>query len=175
MGTSTAGGYVTADGNITTWLNELAFTPFDYSTHAVDEWSGDYGCGVQYMSQQAVGRLLAPAGIELPATLSPAEKLKEVQKLMDKGDERAARIYQSIGSFLGYALAHYASFYDIRHVLILGRVTSGPGGDIILNGAKEVLRVEFPDLFKQIEFHIPNEKDKRHGQAVAAASLPSLK
>jgi predicted NBD/HSP70 family sugar kinase len=175
MGTSTAGGYVTADGNITSWLNELAFTPLDYSRHAVDEWSGDYGCGAQYLSQQAVGRLLAPAGIELPASLSLAEKLKEVQKLMDKGDERAARIYQTIGVFLGYALAHFASFYDIQHVLTLGRVTSGPGGDIILNGAKEVLRADFPELHRQIQFHIPNEKDKRHGQAVAAASLPSLR
>lgn len=175
MGTSTAGGYVTADGNITTWLNELAFTPIDYNPKgAVDEWSGDYGCGVQYMSQQCVGRLLAPAGIELSAELSLAEKLKEVQKLMDNGDERARRIYQTIGTYLGYALAHYSDFYDIRHMLILGRVTSGPGGDLILNGAKEVLAAEFPELRAQIEFHIPNEKDKRHGQAVAAASLPAL-
>lgn len=174
MGTSTAGGYVTADGNITSWLNELAFTPLDYSKHAVDEWSGDYGCGAQYLSQQAVGRLLAPAGIDLPATLGLAEKLKEVQKLMDKGDDRAARVYQTIGVFLGYALAHYANFYDIQNVLILGRVTSGPGGDIILNNAREVLRADFPELHRQIQFHIPNEKDKRHGQAVAAATLPAL-
>jgi predicted NBD/HSP70 family sugar kinase len=174
MGTSTAGGYVTADGNITSWLNELAFAPIDYSTHAVDEWSGDYGCAVQYMSQQAVGRLLVPARIDLPAEMPLAEKLKEVQKLMDRGDDRALKIYQTIGAYLGYALAHYADFYDIQHVLILGRVTSGTGGDVILNGAKEVLRIEFPDLSRQIQFHIPNEKDKRHGQAVAAASLPAL-
>jgi predicted NBD/HSP70 family sugar kinase len=174
MGTSTAGGYVNAEGNITTWLNELAFTPIDYSKHAVDEWSGDSGCGVQYMSQQAVNRLLVPAGIELPASMSLAEKLKEVQKFMDKADDRAAKIYQTIGAYLGYALAHYASFYDIQHVLILGRVTTGPGGDNILTNAKEVLKTDFPYLHKQIQFHIPNEKDKRHGQAVAAASLPSL-
>src|ERR1051325_11095143 len=103
-----------------------------------------------------------------------AEKLKEVQKLMDRGDERAQKIYQTIGTYLGYALVHYADFYDIRHTLILGRVTSGPGGDLILNGAKEVLRVEFPELAAKIQFHIPNEKDKRHGQAVAAASLPAI-
>src|SRR5205085_12480742 len=114
------------------------------------------------------------AAIELPAGLSLAEKLKEVQKLMDRGDERAQKIYQTIGAYLGYALAHYADFYDVRHTLILGRVTSGPGGDIILNGAKEVLRVEFPELAGKIQFHIPSEKDKRHGQAVAAASLPAL-
>ncbi len=175
MGTSTAGGYVTADGNITTWLNELAFTPIDYNPQgAIDEWSGDYGCGVQYLSQQCVGRLLAPAGIELDASLTLAEKLKEVQKLMDASDPRALKIYQTIGTYLGYALAHYADFYDIKHVLILGRVTSGPGGDVILSGAKDVFKTEFPDLHRQIQFHIPNEKDKRHGQAVAAASLPAL-
>ncbi len=175
LGTSTAGGCVTADGNITSWLNELAFTPIDYNPDGpVDEWSGDYGCGVQYLSQQCVGRLLAPAGIELPADLSLAEKLKEVQKLMDAGDPRALKIYQTIGTYLGYALAHYSDFYDLQHMLILGRVTSGPGGDVILDGAKEVLHAEFPDLARRVQFHIPNEKDKRHGQAVAAASLPAL-
>src|SRR5687767_8410550 len=175
MGTSTAAGFVTGEGNITTWLNELAFAPIDYNPQAaVDEWSGDYGCAVQYMSQQCVGKLLAPAQIDLPMEMPLAEKLKEVQKLMDRGDERALKIYQTIGVYLGYALAHYADFYDIQHTLILGRVTSGPGGDVILNGAKEVLRVEFPELAAKIQFHIPNEKDKRHGQAVAAASLAAL-
>jgi predicted NBD/HSP70 family sugar kinase len=175
MGTSTAGGYVTAEGNITTWLNELAFAPIDYNPNApADEWSGDIGVGALYLSQQAVARLHEPAGIDLPAQMPFAEKLKEVQKLMDRGDERAQRIYQTIGVYLGYALAHYADFYEIRHTLILGRVTSGPGGDIILNGAKEVFRAEFPELAAKIQFHIPNEKDKRHGQAVAAASLPAI-
>jgi predicted NBD/HSP70 family sugar kinase len=175
MGTSTAAGCVTADGNITTWLNELAFAPIDYNPSApVDEWSGDYGCAVQYLSQQCVGRLLAPAKIDLPADLPLAERLKEVQKLMDQRDERAAEIYQTIGVYLGYALAHYSNFYDIQHMLILGRVTSGPGGDLILDNAKKVLREEFPELASKIQFHIPSEKDKRHGQAVAAASLPSL-
>jgi predicted NBD/HSP70 family sugar kinase len=175
MGTSTAGGYVTADGNITTWLNELAFAPIDYNPNAaVDEWSGDYGCGALYLSQQCVARLHGAAGIELPADQPFAEKLKEAQKLMDQRDERALKIYQTIGTYLGYAIAHYSDFYDLQHTLILGRVTSGPGGHVILDGAKEILRAEFPELASKIQFHIPNEKDKRHGQAVAAASLPAL-
>lgn len=175
MGTSTAGGYVTAEGNITTWLNEHAFTPIDYSPRAaVDEWSGDYGCGALYLSQQCVARLHGVAGIELPKEMPFAEKLKEVQKLMDRADERALKIYQTIGTYLGYALAHYSDFCDVQNVLILGRVTSGPGGDVILDGAKHVLKAEFPELSSKIKFHIPNEKDKRHGQAVAAASLPAL-
>ena len=175
LGTSLAAGYVTRDGNITSWLNELAFAPVDYNPEAPrDEWSGDYGVGAQYFSQQAVGRLLAPAGIEVDAALPLPEKLKHVQTLMAQGDSRAQKIYETIGTYLGYAIAHYADFYDFDHVLILGRVTSGQGGDVIIGGAKEVLAVEFPELVERIAFHMPDEQDKRHGQAVAAASLPEV-
>jgi predicted NBD/HSP70 family sugar kinase len=175
LGTSTAGGYVNAEGNITSWLNEVAFVPVDYHPQApIDEWSGDYGCGVQYLSQQCVGRLLAPAGIEVDAKLLLPEKLKHVQKLMEEGDERARKIYQTIGTYLGYGVAHFADFYDLENVLILGRVTSGPGGDLLIDGAKEVLKSQFPELADKIAFHIPDEKEKRHGQAVAAASLPEV-
>ncbi len=175
LGTSLAAGYVTREGNITSWLNELAFAPVDYNPEAPrDEWSGDYGVGAQYFSQQAVGRLIPAAGIELDPTLPLPEKLKHVQTLMAQGDERARRIYQTIGTYLGYAMAHYADFYDVDHVLILGRVTSGEGGNVILHEAKAVLQAEFPEMAKAISFHVPDEKDKRHGQAVAAASLPSV-
>jgi predicted NBD/HSP70 family sugar kinase len=121
-----------------------------------------------------VGRLLAPAGIEVDAKLPLPEKLKHVQKLMDKGDDRARKLYHTIGTYLGYTIPHFTDFYDLENVLILGRVTSGPGGDIIIAGAKEVLKAEFPELKGKIAFHIPDEKDKRHGQAVAAASLPKV-
>ena len=147
----------------------------DYSPAAAsDDWSRDFGCGSQYFSQQCVGRLLGAAGIELDAKLKLPEKLKEVQRLMDRGDVRARKIYETIGTYLGYGIAHYADFYDIDHVLILGRVTSGPGGTIIIDGARDVLKAEFRDLAEKIQFHIPDEKDKRHGQAVAAASLPVI-
>lgn len=175
LGTSTAAGYVTADGNITSWLNELAFVPIDYNPDAaVDEWSGDYGVGSQYFSQQAVARLMPAAGIDAPADMPFPERLKRVQALMADGDARARRIYQTIGTYLGYGVAHFAAFYDLRHVLVLGRVTSGPGGDDIVSGARHVLDVEFPDLAARIAFHVPDEHDKRHGQAIAAASLPAL-
>jgi predicted NBD/HSP70 family sugar kinase len=175
LGTSTAGGYVNAEGNITSWINELAFVPVDLNPAApTDEWSGDYGCDVQYFSQQCVGRLLTPAGIEVDAKMPFPEKLKHVQKLMDKGDYRARKVYETIGTYLGYAVANFTDFYDLENVLILGRVTSGPGGDVIIAGAKEVLKAEFPELTGKIAFHMPDEKDKRHGQAVAAASLPAI-
>ncbi|MEA2067630.1 MAG: ROK family protein, partial [Verrucomicrobiota bacterium] len=175
MGTSEAVGYVSPDGNITPWLNELAFAPVDYRENApVDEWSGDVGCGVQYFSQQAVARLAPAAGIDFPEGTPFPEQLVEVQRLMAEGDERAAKIYSTIGTYLGYSIAHYADFYEIRKILLLGRVTSGQGGDVIIGKANEVLAAEFQGLEKQIEIVTPNEKDKRHGQAVAAASLPMI-
>ena len=176
MGTSEAGGYIDPQGNITGWLNELAFVPFDFCEEAmVDEWSGDYGCGVKYFSQDGVIKLAPYANIELDEALSPAEKLKVVQKLMAEGDERAAAIYETIGAYFGYAIAYYSEFYSIKQVLIMGRVTSGEGGVILLNRAQEVLNREFPDLAKSIKLHIPDENSRRVGQSVAAASLPEIK
>ena len=175
MGTSEAGGYIDQQGNITGWLNELAFVPVDFNTEAmVDEWSGDYGCGVKYFSQDGVIKLAPYAGIELDESLSPAEKLKVVQGLMEKGDQNAADIYDTIGVYFGYAIAYYCEFYDIKHVLIMGRVTSGQGGQIILSKAQEVLDTEFPELAAKMELHIPDEKSRRVGQSVAAASLPKI-
>src|SRR6185436_11357724 len=165
LGTSTAGGYINAEGHITSGINELAFVPIDYNPNAAtDEWSGDYGCGVQYFSQQCVGRLLRPAGIELDPQLALPAKLKQVQALLETGDARAHKIFETIGVYLGYAIAHFADFYDLENVLLLGRVTSGAGGEIIIEGAKAVLALEFPQLARRICFHIPDETVKRHGQ-----------
>ena len=175
MGSSLAAGYVTPQGAITGWLNELAFVPYDYRPEAhVDEWSGDGGVGAQYFSQQAVGRLLGPAGIDLPKEMPLPVKLEQVQKLAAACDPRAMRIYDTIGVYFGYAIAEYADFYDVRNLLVLGRVLTGEGGDRILSVARQVMAAEFPALAERIRFHIPDEKEKRHGQAIAAASLPSI-
>ncbi|MBI1841843.1 MAG: ROK family protein [Verrucomicrobia bacterium] len=175
MGSSLAAGWRDGQGRILGWLNELAFVPIDYSPDGpLDEWSGDRGCGVQFFSQQAVVRLAGVAGISLPPA-HPAEQLKHVQELHAQGDDRAAKVFQSIGVYYGYAVAQFAAHYPgLRHVLTLGRVTSGAGGDVILEKAREVLGAEFPDINQRVALHLPDEKSKRHGQAVAAASLPSL-
>lgn len=175
LGTSTAGGYVTADGRVTSWLSEIAFVPIDYRADAPrDEWSGDVGCCVQYLSQQAVGRLLAPAHIHVaPSSTLPAQ-LRELQALMASGDPRAKDVYLTLGAYLGYAIAQLANVYDFRHVLALGRGTSGPGGAVILEAAREALGADFPELAARIDLQTPGEKEKRHGQAMAAASLPEL-
>ena len=175
LGSSEAGGYVTPDGNITGWLNELAFAPIDYSIEApVDEWSGDRGVGALYFSQQCVFRLAPRAGIEIPADISDAEKLKLVQERLEAGDDGARKIWQSMGCYMGYGIAHYADFYKLRHVLILGRCTSGSGGQMILDGANEVLNGDFAGLADDIKLQLPDEKSRRVGQSIAAASLPAL-
>jgi len=174
MGTSVAAGYVDTAGNLTNWLSELAFVPVDYRREGpADEWSGDRGCAVQYFSQQGVGRLLPLAGIALPVSMRLPEQLEELQKLLLAGDARAQQVYEAIGIAFGYAIAHFASFYEMNCLLIMGRVTSGQGGTLIIEQARTILRDEFPEL--RIDLVVPDEKDKRHGQAIAAASLPALR
>lgn len=170
MGTSEAVGYINRDGGLNGWLSELAFVPVDYNKDSmVDEWSGDYGCGVKYFSQDSVIKLAEAGGFKFDEGLSPAEKLKVIQKLMTEGNPLAKEIYENIGIYLGYTLPYYAMFYDIKHVLLLGRVTSGEGGNIVIAKAKEVLKSEFPEL--KFELEMPDEKNRRVGQSIAAASL----
>lgn len=173
MGTSEAGGFVDAEGRVTGWLNELAFVPVDANPDAMeDEWSGDIGCGVKYFSQDGVNKLAPRAGIELDAALSPAEKLKKVQALMEQGDERAAKVYRSIGCYLAHSLAWYYELYHFGTVLLLGRVMSGKGGELLLESCKQVLADEYAEL--PIRLALPDEKFRRVGQSAVAASLPAV-
>ena len=175
MGTSEAVGYVNEDGCITGWLNELAFVPVDANPAAMrDEWSGDIGCGVKYFCQDGVNKLAPRAGIQLDENASPAEKLKVTQKLMESDDPRAVQVYESIGTYLGHTLAYYYEHYGFRYVLLLGRVMSGKGGDLLLATCRKVLDEEYPEYADQILLTLPDEKFRRVGQSMAAASLPEL-
>ncbi len=175
MGSSEAAGYINPAGKMTGWLNELAFAPVDLNPDAAaDEWSGDRGVGALYFSQQAVNKLLPAAGIPVAAELTLPERLKHVQALMEQELSSARSIYETIGVYLGHVLPLYAGFYDMQHVLVLGRVTSGRGGGILLDRAREVLGSDYPELAEKIALHLPDEKSRRVGQAVAAASLPTL-
>jgi hypothetical protein len=176
MGTSLAAGYVNAQGLLTGWLNELAFAPVDLAEDApVDrEWSGDRGTGVNYFSQDAAVRLAERAGIELEAHAAPGEKLERLQKLLAGGDTRVRDVFESLGVFLGYGLLLYSEVYAMKHVLLLGRVTTGEGGKLLLERAREVLRAEAPELAERIRVHLPDEATRRVGQAIAAASLPRV-
>ena len=175
MGTREAVGYVNGDGCITGWLNELAFVPVDANPAAmVDEWSGDIGCGVKYFCQDGVNKLAPRAGIELDENASPAEKLKVTQKLMENDDPRAVQVYESIGCYLGHTLAYYYEHYGFKYVLLLGRVMSGKGGDLLLATCRKVLDEEYPEYADKIQLTLPDEKFRRVGQSMAAASLPEM-
>lgn len=175
MGTSEAVGYVNDEGNVLGWINELAFAPVDLSPEAMqDEWSTDFGVGCKYFSQDAVIKLAPRANIELDPELSPAEKLKAVQELANNGDAGALDIYRSIGVYLAHTLVLYSSFYEIKTLMVLGRVASGDGGDLLISECNRVLAEEYPELAAQITVKLPDEKMRRVGQSVAAASLPEL-
>ena len=174
MGTSEAAGYVNKEGNFNGWLSELAFVPVDFNKDSiVDEWSGDYGCGVKYFSQDSVIKLAEMGGFKFDENLAPAQKLKIIQGLNEKGDKLANEIFENIGIYLGYTLAYYAHFYDLKHLLLLGRVVSGKGGNSILEVAQKVLHEEFPE-YNYIKIAMPDEMNRRVGQSIAAASLPEL-
>ena len=176
MGTSEAVGYVDKDKNVLGWISELAFAPVDLSEDAMqDEWSTDFGVGCKYFSQDAVIKLAPRAGIELDESLTPAEKLKVVQKLMEADDARAQQVFRDIGTYLAYTVVLYNRFYDIRHLMLLGRVMSGKGGDTILQTCQAVLKSEFPALYEKVEVMLPDENTRRVGQSAAAASLPEIR
>ena len=176
MGTSEAVGYVDKDMNVLGWISELAFAPVDLNEDAMrDEWSTDIGVGCKYFSQDAVNKLAPRAGIELDENLTPAEKLKVTQALMEQDDERAQKVFRDIGIYLAYTVALYSKFYDIRNLMILGRVMSGKGGEMILSTCQSVLKDEFPALYEQVAVMLPDEKTRRVGQSVAAASLPDIR
>merc|ERR1712187_516847 len=124
-----------------------------------------------YFSQQAVDKLAKVAGFAFADDMRLPERLLQVQSAQKAGDGKAKQIYESIGVYLGYTVATYAEFYpELENVMILGRVTSGTGGDVMLEKARQVLESQFPEM--KIELHTPDERMKRGGQSGAAASLP---
>lgn len=171
MGTSEAVGYINKDGGINGWLSELAFVPVDFNENAMqDEWSGDFGVGCKYFSQDAVIKLAEAGGFTFENGLTPAQKLKVIQALMEQDDPLARQIYEDIGVYLAYTLPYYAKFYDMKHVLLLGRVMGGKGGNIVLDTCKRTLQAEYPEYAK-IDIQLPDESSRRVGQSIAAASL----
>ena len=174
LGTSFIGGFVDGTGHLSNWISELAFAPMDASPKAaMDVWTRDIGVGVQYFCQEAVIKLAPTAGISLDEHETPAKKLKAVQNLLDEGHKGAAAIFRTIGCYLGHTTPYYYDIYKAESILLLGRVVSGKGGEIILETANKVLKEEFPEI--NVEILLPDEKTRRLGQSVAAASLPEVK
>ena len=176
MGSSEAVGYINQKGALTGRISELAFAPVDLNPNAArDEWSGDAGVGSMYFSQQAVNHLACRYGFKFPKSMKLPERLKVVQAAMEKHDTKALKVYLMIGRYLANAVCWYREFYDYSNLMILGRVTSGLGGDIILETAKMGLEAIDPALAEEIDVFMPDEKARRLGQSVAAAQIPVVK
>ncbi len=176
MGSSEAVGYVDMKGRMTGRISELAFAPVDFNPKAPRcEWSGDYGVGAMAFSQQAVNWLAEDFGFKFPKSMKLPERLKVVQAAMEKGDAKALKVYIQIGRFLAHAIPWYNEFYDYENMMILGRVTSGLGGEVILETAKAMLKDLYPEWAEKIDIFMPDEKARRLGQSVAAAQIPVIK
>ena len=176
MGSSEAVGYVDPKGAMTGRVSELAFAPVDFNPKAErDEWSGDAGVGATLFSQQAVDWLARAEGFIFAKEQALPERLKIVQDAMEKGDARAMRVFMSIGRFLAHAIPWYQQFYDYENLMILGRVTSGLGGEIILETARAFLHEIYPEWAEKIDVFMPDENARRLGQSVAAAQIPQIK
>ncbi len=171
MGSSEAVGYLDRAGRITGRLNELAFAPVDFDPGApCDEWSGGRGVGASYFSQQGVCRLAERLGIEGPPGQPLPERLADLQGRVSAGDSRVLEIFETLGAWFGHTVAWYREWYDVDRLLVLGRVTSGTGGERLLEQARAVLAAEYPDC-AGVRLDVPDERAKRLGQAVAAAAL----
>lgn len=167
MGTSQAGGYVGVDGQISGWLNELAFLPVDLHPAApVDPWSGDRGVGERYFSQEGVLRLAVQRGLA-PVGDTPAQRLRWIQDRAEAGDDRALDAFFTLGRMLGQTLPWYRRLLGCENVLLLGRVVDGAGGERLA----EACRAELAASGEQVELFLPEESFRRVGQASAAALL----
>jgi predicted NBD/HSP70 family sugar kinase len=176
MGSSEATGYINHHGLFTGDYTALAYVPVDYNPGAaVDIPSQDIGCGALYFSQQAVNRLAPRVGFSFPEDMHLRERLKIVQEKADGGDEGACSVFSTIGVYLGYTLAFYHELIPFENVLVLGRVSSGRGGELVMRKTEDVLKSAFPELAEGVSLFVPDEESRRVGQAVAAASLPRLK
>merc|ERR1719158_403394 len=190
MGSSEGGGYANADGNLMGWINELCYIKLDMNPEAPDDpWTKDpkhhRGISHMYLGQRGATKNAhkiceVPENYKYPhpdmCTIKHedhAQCLKLIQQAMKDNPEKAGDLYKTCGVYLGYGLAQYCEHYDIEHVMILGRVSKGDGGELMLKTASEVLATEFPDLPK-ITFHTADDHFKAVGQCIAAAALPTL-
>ena len=173
MGTSEAGGYVDGSGSVTGRLNEFAFLPLDLRRTAPDPWSGDFGCGVTYLSSEAVVRLAHETGIPLrDGGMTMQDRVREVQRLVQSGDPAAAAVFDTIGCYLAHAIYTYQKFYKTEHVIVMGGISAGPGGALLLRRCRKVLAGEYPDL--EADLILPEEDERADGQSYAAATLVKL-
>lgn len=135
LGTSEAGGYIN-DGYLSGRLNELAFVPFCFYDGDVDEWSGDSGCGVNFISQHGVRTASKSLGYNFEGTDTEVAYAVHAEA---QNDENLAKTYDIIGEYLGWALLWYNEFYTLDTVCLAGGVMSGTFSGNIVKRASEIL------------------------------------
>jgi predicted NBD/HSP70 family sugar kinase len=188
MGSSEGGGYANEDGNLMGWINELCYMKLDMNPRApTDPWTkgAHRGMSHMYLGQRGATKNAwkiceVPENYRYPhadmCTIKHEDHskcLKLIQDAYKNNPDKAADLYKTCGVYLGYGLANYCEHYKIEHVMILGRVSKGDGGDLMLKTASEVLEKEFPELPK-ITFHTADDHFKAVGQCIAAAALPVI-
>jgi predicted NBD/HSP70 family sugar kinase len=191
MGSSEGAGYANSDGNLTGWINELCYVRLDMNPEApTDPWTAGAHRGIShmYLGQRGATKLAVDAGVVLEDNLkyphndmcninheNHATCLEAIQKAMKDPEKepQVRKIYETMGVYLGYALAQYSEFYKIDHLMILGRVSKGEGGKIMLDTARTVLETDFKE-YQGIQFHTADEHFKAVGQCIAAAALPHV-
>jgi predicted NBD/HSP70 family sugar kinase len=189
MGSSEGGGYANADGNLMGWISELCYMKLDMNpTAPTDPWTkGNHkGTSHMYLGQRGATKNAhkitdVPENYKYPhpdmCTIKHedhAQCLKLVQKAMKDSPDKASELYKTCGVYLAAGLANYVDMgYVIDHVMILGRVSKGEGGDLMLKTASECLAADYPEVPK-IEFHTADDHFKAVGQCIAAAALPVL-
>jgi len=193
MGSSEGGGYANSDGNLMGWINEMCYIRLDLNPKApTDPWTKGAHTGIShmYLGQRGATKLAGKGGVkDLKDNMkyphkdmctirheNHAQCLKLIQEGMknEETEPQVRKIYETVGVYLGYALGQYCEFYKIDHLMILGRVSKGKGGDLMLDTAKKVLEEEFPEL-PAIKFHTADDHFKAVGQCIAAAALPTIK
>merc|ERR1711963_315094 len=152
-----------ADGNLMGWINEMCYIRLDLNPEApTDPWTKGAHTGIShmYLGQRGATKLAAKAGVAVPENLVyPHPDMCTILHENPAQEPKVRKLYETVGVYLGYGLAQYCEFYKIDHVMILGRVSKGAGGDIMLNTAKKVLETEFPE-YATMQFHTADDHFK---------------
>lgn len=182
LGTGLGAGFVDEHGQVSGMLCEVGKTILDMDAEAPEHiYNKTRGAALHYCSQNAVFRLAEGAGIALDHVDMLAEKLRRVQALVDSGDRSATAVFEAVGRDLAVAVAEFHDYFHMAHVVLVGRVTAGRGGEILLASADAALKRDFPEVADEVRLHVPDSPAgidrntfSEFAQAMAAAYVSSM-
>ncbi len=115
LGTGVGGGVV-IDGKIYRGQGfgaELGHIVIDY--HGLKCSCGNHGCLEEYVSGRGIRRL---GRAYLKRTIDPLG----IQHLAEKGDRNALKVYQTVGRYLGVAIASYVNIFNPELIVVSGSI-----------------------------------------------------